>query len=162
MQALSAENRAKILPYIYQWAEAGAHASPQRVAAGFDQTFAMRRATAAAFDKVDAVLSPVNPDVSYPAEWASPTNDPQRPFEHIAFTVPWNMGEQPAARSIAGCRDRGMPIGLQIIAPRYQDLTVFSLARAYEAWRGRSPTGHDWGEPLRRGGHSCAFGVGRL
>lgn len=136
MQALSAENRAKILPYIYQWAEAGAHASPQRVAAGFDQTFAMRRATAAAFDKVDAVLSPVNPDVSYPAEWASPTNDPQRPFEHIAFTVPWNMGEQPAASIHCGMSRSGMPIGLQIIAPRYQDLTVFSLARAYEAWRG--------------------------
>jgi len=136
MQALSAENRAKILPYIYQWAEAGAHASPQRVAAGFDQTFAMRRATAAAFDKVDAVLSPVNPDVSYPAEWASPTNDPQRPFEHIAFTVPWNMGEQPAASIHCGMSRSGMPIGMQIIAPRYQDLTVFALARAYEAWRG--------------------------
>ena len=136
MQALSPENRAKILPYIYQWAEAGAHASPQRVAAGFDQTFAMRRATAAAFDKVDAVLSPVNPDVSYPAEWASPTNDPQRPFEHIAFTVPWNMGEQPAASIHCGMSRSGMPIGMQIIAPRYQDLTVFALARAYEAWRG--------------------------
>lgn len=136
MQALSAENRAKILPYIYQWAEAGAHASPQRVAAGFDQTFAMRRATAATFDKVDAVLSPVNPDVSYPAEWASPTNDPQRPFEHIAFTVPWNMGEQPAASIHCGMSRSGMPIGMQIIAPRYQDLTVFALARAYEAWRG--------------------------
>jgi hypothetical protein len=27
----------------------------------------------------------------------APTNDPLRPLEHIAFTVPFNMSEQPAA-----------------------------------------------------------------
>ncbi|MDN5568058.1 MAG: amidase [Paracoccus sp. (in: a-proteobacteria)] len=136
MQTLGDESRAKILPYILEWAKAGAETSPQRVAAGFDQTFAMRRSTAQAFRQVDAILSPVNPDVSYPAEWASPTNDPQRPFEHICFTVPWNMGEQPACSIHCGLSKSGMPIGLQIVAPRYQDLTVFALARAYEAWRG--------------------------
>lgn len=136
MQDLSEENRAKILPYIYEWAKAGADVTPQRVANGFDQTFAMRRATNEAFQKVDVILSPVNPDVSYPAEWASPTNDPQRPFEHICFTVPWNMGEQPACSIHCGLSKSGMPIGLQIIAPRYQDLTVFAVARAYEALRG--------------------------
>ena len=136
MAGLNEASRSKILPYIYEWAEAGAHASPQRVAAGFDQTFAMRRTTAAAFQTVDAILSPVNPDVSYPVDWASPTNDPDRPFEHIGFTVPWNMGEQPACSIHCGLSQSGIPIGLQIVAPRYQDLTVFALARAYEAWRG--------------------------
>ncbi|MBU2957702.1 amidase [Paracoccus sp. 1_MG-2023] len=136
MEALRPEARARILPYIREWAEAGADASPVRVAQGFDQTFAMRRATAEAFQQVDAIISPVNPNVSYPADWASPTNDPARPFEHICFTVPWNMGEQPACSINCGFSGSGMPIGLQIVAPRFCDTQVFAMARAYEERRG--------------------------
>jgi aspartyl-tRNA(Asn)/glutamyl-tRNA(Gln) amidotransferase subunit A len=136
MTALSDERRARILPYILEWAGAGANASPVQVAQGFDQTFAMRRACAAAFEGLDAILSPVNPDVSYPADWPTPSNDPTRPFDHIGFTVPWNMGEQPAASINCGFSKSGMPIGLQIVAPRFADLRVMALAKAYEDLRG--------------------------
>ncbi|WP_296992740.1 amidase [Thalassospira sp. UBA1131] len=136
MQKLSPASRSKILPYIHEWAEAGASVAPTDVAAGVDQTFAMRAACAKAFEDVDFILSPVNPNVSYPAEWASPTNDPAKPFEHICFTVPWNMGEQPACSINCGFSESGMPIGLQIVAPRFEDLQVFQLARTYEVWRG--------------------------
>ncbi len=136
MRKLSPANRSKILPYIHEWAEAGASANPTEIASGFDQTFAMRKTCADAFDKVDFILSPVNPNVSYPADWASPTNDPAKPFEHICFTVPWNMGEQPACSINCGYSQTGIPIGLQIVAPRFEDLKLFQIARAYEAWRG--------------------------
>ena len=136
MQQLPDANRAKILPYIHEWAKAGASIKPTEVAAGFDQTFAMRKACAKAFEDVDFILSPVNPNVSYPAEWASPTNDPAKPFEHICFTVPWNMGEQPACSINCGFSQSGMPIGLQIVAPRFEDLKVFQLARTFESWHG--------------------------
>ncbi|SLN43501.1 Acylamidase [Aquimixticola soesokkakensis] len=136
MESLPQENHARILPYILEWAREGGNASPVAVAQGYEQTFAMRKTTVAAFDGIDAILSPVNPNVSYPADWASPTNDPQKPFEHIAFTMPWNMGEQPACSINCGFSRSGMPIGLQIVAPRFADTTVFALARAYEQWRG--------------------------
>ncbi len=136
MLKLTEEKRRSILPYIYEWAKTGGDASPLTVVNGFDATMAMRDACAAIFTQVDAVLSPVNPNVSYPADWASPTNDPQLPFEHIAFTVPWNMGEQPAASINCGFSKSGMPIGLQIIAPRFDDLKVIALAKAFENWRG--------------------------
>lgn len=136
MLKLPEARRRKILPYIYEWARTGGDADPVAVVKGFDGTMAMRDACADVFRKVDIVLSPVNPNVSYPAEWASPTNDPQRPFEHIAFTVPWNMGEQPAASINCGFSKSGMPIGLQIVAPRFDDLTVMAVARAYEDARG--------------------------
>ncbi|TDE34904.1 amidase [Antarcticimicrobium sediminis] len=136
IEALAPERRDMILPYIRQWAEAGASASPVAVALGADQTFAMRESTAKAFQHVDAILTPVNPNVSYPADWASPTNDPALPFEHIGFTVAWNMGEQPACSINCGFSASGMPIGLQIVAPRFQDTKVFALAKAFEGWRG--------------------------
>jgi aspartyl-tRNA(Asn)/glutamyl-tRNA(Gln) amidotransferase subunit A len=94
----------------------------------------MRRSAARAFTQVDAILSPVYPVVRFPAEAASPIDDPQRPFEHIVFTVPWNMAEQPAISVNCGFAD-GMPIGLQIIGPRFADLTVLRLAKLYEAMR---------------------------
>lgn len=134
--ALSDERRSTILPYIREWAAGGAGVSGVDAVFGFNQTMEMRRACAAAFSSLDALLSPVNPIVSYPADWASPTNDPVQPFEHICFTVPWNMSEQPAASINCGFSRSGMPIGLQIVGPRFGDLTVLKLSRAFEEWTG--------------------------
>ncbi|MGF9563169.1 amidase [Neorhizobium sp. JUb45] len=144
IEALSAERRAKILPYILEWAEGGADVSGVDAVRGFNQTIEMRKACGKLFSMVDAVISPTNPIVSYPAEWASPTNDPAKPFEHIGFTVPWNMSEQPAASINCGFSSSGMPIGLQIVGPRFADMTVLRLSRAFERWTGGVQA---WPEP---------------
>ncbi|WP_062235286.1 amidase [Aureimonas sp. N4] len=144
MLKLEDARRALILPYILEWAEAGAQVSGVEAVRGFDQTMAMRKSCGALFQSVDIVLSPTNPIVSYPAEWPSPTNDPQRPFEHIAFTVPWNMSDQPAASVNCGFAASGMPIGLQIVGPRFADLTVLRMSRFVETRRGKMPA---WPEP---------------
>ncbi|MFA7415481.1 MAG: amidase [Rhizobium sp.] len=133
---LPKERREKILPYIYQWAEKGADVTGVEAVQGFGQTIEMRKACGRLFTTVDAVLTPTNPIVSYPAEWASPTNDPEQPFEHIAFTVPWNMSEQPAASINCAFSKSGMPIGLQIVGPRFDDMRVLKLARLCEVWTG--------------------------
>lgn len=131
--------RAKVLPYILRWAERGAEISGVEAVRGFNQTFAMRQACAALFRSVDAVLSPTNPIVSFPAEWAGPTNDPDRPLEHIAFTVPWNMADHPAASIHCGLSRSGMPMGLQVVGPRFDDMRVLRLCQAFETWRGPIP-----------------------
>lgn len=138
------ERRARILPYIYQWAEKGADVSGVEAVQGFGQTIEMRKTCGRLFTTVDAVLTPTNPIVSYPAEWASPTNDPEQPFEHIAFTVPWNMSEQPAASINCGFSKSGMPIGLQIVGPRFDDMRVLKLSKLYETWTGGV---RNWPEP---------------
>ena len=61
--------------------------------------------------------------------------DPLRPLEHIAFTVPFNMSEQPAASINCGTTADGLPIGLQIAGPRFDDLGVLQVARAFELIR---------------------------
>ncbi|MBU1316857.1 MAG: amidase [Alphaproteobacteria bacterium] len=136
IEKLPDAGKAMILPYIFQWAEGGSSVSGVEAVRGFDRTIEMRRACSKLFSQVDAVLSPTNPIVSYPADWASPTNDPSLPFEHIAFTVPWNMSEQPAASINCGFSTSGMPIGLQIVGPRFGDLLVLKLAHAFEEWSG--------------------------
>jgi aspartyl-tRNA(Asn)/glutamyl-tRNA(Gln) amidotransferase subunit A len=102
---------------------------------GFAQIEAMRNAALAAISSYDFIISPTAPMPTYPAEWASPLNDPQRPFEHIAFTVAMNMSEQPAVSVNCGYTEKGLPIGLQIIGQRFDDLGVLQLAHAYEQLR---------------------------
>jgi aspartyl-tRNA(Asn)/glutamyl-tRNA(Gln) amidotransferase subunit A len=136
IEALSEERRNSILPYIHSWAKGGTRISGVDAVRGFNQTIEMRKTCGTLFTEVDAVLSPTNPVVSYPAEWASPTNDPARPFEHIGFTVPWNMSEQPAASINCGFAKSGMPIGLQIVGPRFDDMRVLRLSKAFEVWTG--------------------------
>jgi hypothetical protein len=61
---------------------------------------------------------------TYPAEWASPTNDPATTMDHIAYTLPFNMSEQPAISVPCAHDSAGLPIGLQIIGRRHDDLGV--------------------------------------
>ena len=49
------------------------------------------------------------PNMPSGAEEPSPTNDPLRPLEHIGFTVPFNMSEQPAASINCGYARNGLP-----------------------------------------------------
>lgn len=132
---MSAAQRAKILPYILAWIEGGAHLSGQDVYRGFAQIPAMSHAAQRATAPFDFVLSPVWPVVSFPAEYASPLNDPSKPFEHIGYCVAFNMSEQPALSINCGYSASGMPIGLQIAGRRFDDLGVLRVAAAFEAMR---------------------------
>ena len=135
ISALSEERRSKVLPYIVEWARGGAGLSGERVFRGYSQMGAMRDAAVRACGTFDFVLSPTAPMPAFAAELPSPTNDPSRPFEHIAFTLPYNMSEQPAASINCGYTADGMPIGLQIIGQRFDDVGVLQLARAWEQMR---------------------------
>ena len=134
--ALPPERQAKVLPYIRDWIVTAQSLSGAEVFQGFSQMGAIRDATVEATLPFDFVLSPVAPVAAFQAEWASPIHDPQRPFEHIEFTLPFNMSEQPAASINCGFTSGGLPIGLQISGRRFDDLGVLQLARAYEDLRG--------------------------
>jgi aspartyl-tRNA(Asn)/glutamyl-tRNA(Gln) amidotransferase subunit A len=132
---LPAERQAKVLPYIHQWAQGGAQLSGEQVFRGHSQMGAIRDATVAATQRFDAVLSPVSPVLNFPAEWPGPTNDPARPFEHIAFTLPFNFSEQPAVALNGGYAADGFPIGVQLATKRHDDVGALRWARAWERLR---------------------------
>jgi aspartyl-tRNA(Asn)/glutamyl-tRNA(Gln) amidotransferase subunit A len=135
LSKLDATDRAKALPYITKWAEAGAKLSGVDVVRGFNATMAIRSAAAKLFTDLDYVISPVSPVVNFAAELASPLNDPDKPFEHICYTVPWNMAENPAISINGGYDKTGFPIGVQIIGRRFDDLGVLGMAKAFESLR---------------------------
>jgi aspartyl-tRNA(Asn)/glutamyl-tRNA(Gln) amidotransferase subunit A len=129
------ERRRQVLPYIAEWATSGADVSGLDTYTGFAQIDAISVAALRATGPFDFVLSPVVPVSAPPAEHPSPTNDPQRPFEHIAFTVPYNMSGQPAVSINCGFTSENQPVGLQIAGRRFDDLGVLRLAGAFERVR---------------------------
>jgi aspartyl-tRNA(Asn)/glutamyl-tRNA(Gln) amidotransferase subunit A len=135
LSALPPARAARVLPYIDAWARGAKDADGLSVYRGFNQIQRMREAGATAFQPFDFLLSPTAPIPAFDAELAAPTNDPARPFEHIGFTVPFNMTEQPAASINCGYTAQGLPIGLQIVGRRFDDLGVLRLSRAYERLR---------------------------
>jgi len=61
----------------------------------------------------------------------------------VAFTYPFNLTGQPAATVPCGFTADGLPVGLQIVGARLQDVLVLRAAAAFEAavpWAASRPT----------------------
>jgi aspartyl-tRNA(Asn)/glutamyl-tRNA(Gln) amidotransferase subunit A len=144
-RAMPQERRQKILPFIRAWGESAAGFDGETVFHGFSQTLNMHKAAVAATLPFDVVIAPTAPITAFAAELASPSDDPLDPFPHIGFTVAFNMSEQPALSINCGYNDEGLPIGMQIIGRRFDDLGVLRVAAAFEAMR--LGTARPWPEP---------------
>ncbi|MEO5670947.1 MAG: amidase [Ramlibacter sp.] len=144
MKALPPQKKALVLPYIQQWGDSAAGMDGETIFRAASQFHATRVATINACRGFDYVISPTSPVPAFAAALPSPTNDPLRPLEHIGFTVPFNMSEQPAASINCGYTSTGLPIGLQIAGQRFDDLGVLQVSRAFEIIRdGQRP----WPQP---------------
>ncbi|WP_405406088.1 amidase [Paracoccus sp. Ld10] len=131
--ALNPQQRAAVLPQVRDWAESGLGRSGEDVWRSYGATVEIRRRTTVVTTDLDLILSPISPNVGFPADWAYPAdNDVTRAMQHIAFTAPFNIGEQPAISVPCGYDAAGVPIGLQIAGRRFDDLGVLRAARAWE------------------------------
>jgi Asp-tRNA(Asn)/Glu-tRNA(Gln) amidotransferase A subunit family amidase len=139
------ERRARVLPFVERWCtwRAGGF-SGRDVMSAYGRIMAMREAAVRAVGAFDFVISPVSPVVDYPATQPSPGNDPTDALSHIAYTVAFNMSEQPAASVNWTHSAEGMPLGVQVIGQRFDDLGVLRLARALESLR---PAQRPWPAP---------------
>jgi aspartyl-tRNA(Asn)/glutamyl-tRNA(Gln) amidotransferase subunit A len=142
--ALPREKQQEILPFIAEWCTYRAgRFSGGEVMAAYNQVMAMRDAAVRATEPFDFLLSPTSPILPYEAELPAPGNDPHNALPHIAFTVPFNMSEQPAGSVNWSYSSDGLPIGVQAIGHRFDDVGVLKLCRVLEQLR---PKQKDWPE----------------
>ncbi|HCU92739.1 MAG TPA: amidase [Actinobacteria bacterium] len=140
--------QARVLPFIVEWCSWRARDfSGRDVMQAYALVMAMREAAVAACQPFDFVISPVSPILPYEAGIPAPGNDPHDALPHIAFTVAYNMSEQPAASLSWSFSADGLPVGVQIIGRRFDDLGVLRLAHALESMR---PAQKPWPEPPRQ------------
>src|SRR5205085_717062 len=136
LMQLAPGKRAKVLPFIAEWCSwRAAQFSGRDVMQAYTQVMAMREAAVAASAPYDFLLSPTSPILPYEAELAAPGNDPHDALPHIAFTVAYNMSEQPAASINWSTSSEGLPIGVPLIGHRFDDIGVLRLARLVEQLR---------------------------
>ena len=78
----------------------------------------------------------ITPTTAYPASAidASQEDLVRNPIRS-PFTYPFNLTQQPAASIPAGLTTAGLPVGLQIIGPKFSDALVLRAARAFEKAR---------------------------
>ncbi len=83
----------------------------------------------AVFESVDALVCPTSPKVAFTA---GAIQDPLEMYLNDALTIPVNLAGLPGMSLPCGFSE-GLPVGLQVIAPRLRDGRVFQVAAAYEA-----------------------------
>jgi aspartyl-tRNA(Asn)/glutamyl-tRNA(Gln) amidotransferase subunit A len=59
----------------------------------------------------------------------------KRWIDWTPFTFPFNLTQQPAASIPCGFTKAGLPVGLHLVGPRYEDALVLRAARAFESAR---------------------------
>jgi len=144
--ALAPERQAKVMPFIAEWCTWRAKAfSGRDVMDAYNTYVALRDAAVTACEPFDYVISPTSPILPYDAELPCPGNDPHDALPHIAFTVPYNMSEQPAASLNWIASSDGLPIGVQVIGRRFDDAGVLRISRLLEQLR---PAQRAWPEPV--------------
>jgi Asp-tRNA(Asn)/Glu-tRNA(Gln) amidotransferase A subunit family amidase len=143
-QRLPSDQQAQVLPFISKWCRRAETLAAVDAARGLAQVFQIREKAVAAMEGFDFLISPTSPITAYAVDEATPGDDPEKPFEHIGFTAPFNMSEQPACSICAGYDADGLPIGLQIVGHRFDDAGVLRMARAYEGMR---PKLRPWPQP---------------
>ncbi|HWA39597.1 MAG TPA: amidase [Burkholderiales bacterium] len=142
--ALPASRQEKVLPFVAEWCTwRAARFTGRDVMQAYGMVMAMREAAIAATTPYDYVLSPTSPILPYEAEAAAPGNDPRNALPHIAFTVAYNMSEQPAA-SVNWTFARELPVGVQVIGRRFDDAGVLRVSRLLEKLR---PPQRAWPAP---------------
>jgi aspartyl-tRNA(Asn)/glutamyl-tRNA(Gln) amidotransferase subunit A len=90
------------------------------------------------FESYDLLVTPTMPHDPPPAKGPFPSETEGRPQPLIgiaAFTIPFNLSLHPAANVRSGISRAGLPIGMQIVAPRHRDDLVLQAARAFERER---------------------------
>jgi aspartyl-tRNA(Asn)/glutamyl-tRNA(Gln) amidotransferase subunit A len=85
-------------------------------------------------ERYDLLLTPALPLAAFDAgrEVADVMKE-RRWTEWTPFTYPFNLTQQPAASIPCGLTSAGLPVGLQIVGPRYADARVLRAARAFES-----------------------------
>jgi len=94
----------------------------------------------AAFEKCDCIIMPVAPTTAF--KIGEKVNDPLQMYLSDIYTIAANLAGIPGISIPCGFDDKGLPIGLQIMAPAFAEEQLLRTARMYETqtdWHKKKP-----------------------
>ena len=83
-----------------------------------------------AFKQCDVILAPTTATVAF--KLGEKSHDPVSMYLTDIFTVPVNIAGIPSISIPCGKNDKGMPIGMQLMAKHFNEATIFRVANAFE------------------------------
>jgi aspartyl-tRNA(Asn)/glutamyl-tRNA(Gln) amidotransferase subunit A len=83
-----------------------------------------------AFQRVDAIVAPTSPTVAFPL--GSRAQDPLAMYLSDLFTIPVNLAGLPGISFPCGLA-HGMPVGMQVITPAFEEARALRVAFAYQS-----------------------------
>lgn len=142
LESIRADLRPLVHPAIRQWCAPGSEFRATDYARDGAAVAASAERMRAACASFDYVIAPVIPTVGFAAEDCG--LDPAYPLAHCGFTAWFNQTAQPAGALCFGMHD-GMPVGIQVIGPRFADRDVLRLTKWLESNR---PVTIEWPSPV--------------
>ncbi|MBM4163371.1 MAG: Asp-tRNA(Asn)/Glu-tRNA(Gln) amidotransferase subunit GatA [Lentisphaerae bacterium] len=97
----------------------------------------IRRDFDEAFKRCDALLTPVSPDPAYLI--GATAEDPLKAYLIDIFTVTANLAGICGIAVPCGTTRAGLPVGLQVLAPAFEEGTLLRIGHAYEQAREARP-----------------------
>jgi Asp-tRNA(Asn)/Glu-tRNA(Gln) amidotransferase A subunit family amidase len=130
--------RAHMTPGTADIIEAGAAYSGADYVNALHEKAAYTRLWEEFFTSYDLLLAPAMPCTAYPVGQAVPEEiggEPVDPFfdDWCALALPANLAGQPATAVPTGLSRDGLPVGLQVMGPRWSDLRTLAVAARLEA-----------------------------
>lgn len=122
-----------INPYVRAWCLGGAKHSGADLYRAMGRIAKMKSELLAAFVGWDYVIAPTLPVVNFPAE--EPGVSRETPLAHTLFTAMFNQTCQPASTVCMAFSAQHLPIGVQVIGHRFDDLGVLQVTKALEDLR---------------------------
>jgi Asp-tRNA(Asn)/Glu-tRNA(Gln) amidotransferase A subunit family amidase len=132
------DRREQIDPGLLRIVEAFLASPPTRYVQAWFDRLAWWQHIRPFFETYDLLLTPTIACQPFPLGLDNPTEiagTPVSAYAWIPFTFPFNMTGQPAASVPAGFSRDGLPIGLQIVGRRYDDVAVLRASAAFERIR---------------------------
>ena len=83
-----------------------------------------------AFEEVDAILAPVSP--TPPFKLGEKADNPLQMYLADILTVAGNLAGIPGLAIPSGFTKNGLPLGFQLLGPRFSEETLFSLGELYQ------------------------------
>lgn len=83
-----------------------------------------------AFKNVDVIATPTTPTTAFVA--GAHANDPLAMYLEDVFTLPANLAGLPGISVPAGFDGNGLPIGLQLLGPRFREDLLLQVAHTYQ------------------------------
>lgn len=92
-----------------------------------------------AFEEVDAILAPVSPSPAF--KLGAKADDPLQMYLADVLTVATNLAGLPGLAIPSGFNKEKLPLGFQLIGPRFSEDLLFDLGERYEKLTNYKPKG---------------------